>query len=443
VAEYLKRPKPASETDDRNVQDAATEILRAVREEGIDGIRQYSRKLDSWDPGHFRVSEAEIERACASVDPYLRTQIDFAIEQISGFAKLQKASLTDFEAETQPGVWLGQKHIPIGSVGAYSPGGRYPLIASSIMTIAVPKVAGVGRIVAAAPPSSEGGIHPPQIYAMHKAGADEILCLGGVQALGAMAYGFDECDAVDFIVGAGNQYVTEAKRQLFGTVGIDLLAGPSEVLVIADETANPELVAIDLLGQAEHGVNSPCWFATTSHRFAVAVLAEIDRWLGGWPTAEVAAQSWRDCGIAVVCEDDEELALVADELAPEHVEVHTEDPQWYLNRLRNYGSLFLTPYTTVAYGDKAIGTNHVLPTLKAARYTGGLWVGKFMKTVTYQRANAEGSRLIAPVVDAVASAERMLGHAVTAKYRLDPDETRRTVLGAGAADHSSLTSAGG
>jgi sulfopropanediol 3-dehydrogenase len=247
-----------------------------------------------------------------------------------------------------------------------------------------------------------------------------------------MAYGFDGFAPVDFIVGAGNPYVTEAKRQLFGVVGIDLLAGPSEVLIIADESANPELVAIDLLGQAEHGPNSPCWLATTSRDLGLAVLEEIDRWLGGWPTADVASRAWSDCGVVVVCADDEEMLAVAEDFAAEHVEVHTHQPERYLERLKNFGSLFLTPHTTVAYGDKAIGTNHVLPTLRASRYTGGLWVGKFLKTVTYQRATDAGSRLVAPAVTAICEAEGMAGHALTARYRLDPDATRAEVLGADA-----------
>jgi sulfopropanediol 3-dehydrogenase len=349
---------------------------------------------------------------------------------VRGFARRQRETLSDFEAETLPGVWLGQRHIPIAAVGAYSPGGRYALIASSIMSIAVPNIAGVPRIVAAAPPRPEGGIHPAQIYAMAASGANEILCIGGVQALAALAYGFDGFEPVDFIVGAGNQYVTEAKRQLFGPVGIDLLAGPSEVMVLADETANPELVAIDLLGQAEHGPNSPCWIATTSREVGAAVLEHIERWLNVWPTAEIARAAWADHGAVVLCRDDDEMLEVANEYAAEHIEVQTEDPSWYLERLQNYGSLFLTADTTVAYGDKAIGTNHILPTGRASRYTGGLWVGKFLKTVTYQRATPDGSRRVAPAVAAICDAEEMRGHAITARYRLDPEGTRAQWLGA-------------
>jgi sulfopropanediol 3-dehydrogenase len=411
------------------VRATVSEILDAVRREGLAALQRYSAKFDNWNPESFRISADEIAAAEAAIDPTLRRQIDFSIEQVRGFARRQRETLLEFEAETLPGVWLGQKHIPIGAVGAYSPGGRYALIASSIMSIAVPKVAGVARIVAAAPPRPEGGMHPAQLYAMAVSGADEVLCIGGVQALAALAYGFEGFDAVDFIVGAGNQYVTEAKRQLFGPIGIDLLAGPSEVMVLADETANPELIAIDLLGQAEHGPTSPCWLATTSRQLGTAVLEHIERWLTVWPTAETARAAWSEHGAVLLCRDDEEMVAVANEYAPEHVEVQTEDPSWYLDRLQNYGSLFLTENTTVAYGDKAIGTNHILPTGRAARYTGGLWVGKFLKTVTYQRATPEGSRQIAPAVAGICDAEAMQGHAITARYRLDPDGTRAEWLG--------------
>jgi sulfopropanediol 3-dehydrogenase len=440
MPEYLKRPAPVPGELAADVRATVSEILRAVDSEGSPGVRRISEQLDGWNPRSFRVSAEEIERASAAISDELRGHIDFSIAQVRAFAQRQRASMSEFEAETLPGVWLGQKHIPIEAVGAYSPGGRYPLIASSIMTVAVPKVAGVPRVVAAAPPGPTGGIHPPQLYAMAASGADEILCLGGAQALAAMAYGFDECAPVDFIVGAGNPYVTEAKRQLFGVVGIDLLAGPSEVLIIADETANPELVAIDLLGQAEHGPNSPCWLTTTSRGLGVAVLDEIQRWLDGWPTAEIAGRAWSDCGAIVVCEDDDEMLRVADQFAAEHVEVHTRAPEWWRTHLTNFGSLFLTPNTTVAYGDKAIGTNHVLPTQRASRYTGGLWVGKFLKTVTYQRADEAGSRRVAPVVAAICDAERMAGHAVTARYRLDPDATRSELLGGEAQPHTQIAS---
>jgi sulfopropanediol 3-dehydrogenase len=440
LLEYLKRARPVPDGADGRVRATVREILKAVREEGGEGLRRYSDQLDGWRPESFRVSPDDIGRATAEIDDRLRRHIDFSIAQVRGFAERQLASMSEFEEETLPGVWLGQKHIPIGAVGAYSPGGRYPLIASSIMTVAVPKVAGVPRVVAASPPTPSGGVHPPQLYAMAAAGADEILCVGGAQALAALAFGFDDFEPVDFVVGAGNQYVTEAKRQLFGTVGIDLLAGPSEVLVIADDSANPELVAIDLLAQAEHGPNSPCWFITTSKDMAMAVVEEIERWLERWPTAEIASRAWAECGEVVVCSDEHEMLRLAEQFAAEHVEVHTREPDWYLQRLKNFGSLFLSADTTVAYGDKAIGTNHVLPTLRTSRYTGGLWVGKFLKTVTYQRATPEGSRRVAPAVRAICEAEGMAGHAVSASYRLDPDATRADVLGSEAEARTSIRS---
>jgi sulfopropanediol 3-dehydrogenase len=426
VPEYLKQPEPEPEEVGEGVRSTVSEILRAVERGGDAAVRRYSRELDEWEPESFRVSAEEIARAGAELADDLRGHIAFAQEQVRAFAHLQRRTMTDFEAETMPGVTLGQRHIPVGAVGSYSPGGRYPLLASAIMTVAVPKVAGVPRVVACAPPRrGTGGIHPPQLHAMASSGADEIICLGGVQALAAMAFGVEDVEPVDFLVGAGNAYVAEAKRQLFGRVGIDLLAGPTEILVIADETAEPELVALDLLGQAEHGPNSPCCLVTTSRDLGEAALRAVDAWLERWPTREVAGRAWSDLGGVILVEDEEEAVRVADEYAPEHLEVQTRDPDWYLARLTNYGSLFLTPNTTVAYGDKAIGTNHVLPTGRAARYTGGLWVGKFLKTVTYQRATEEGSREVAPAVVAISDAETMPGHGLTARYRLDREGTRR------------------
>jgi sulfopropanediol 3-dehydrogenase len=286
------------------------------------------------------------------------------------------------------------------------------------MTVSVPKVAGVSRVVACAPPRDARGIHPPQLYAMQLAGADEIFCFGGVQALAAMAFGVDDLPSVDMIVGAGNAYVAEAKRQLFGTVGIDLLAGPTEILVIADDSADPELIALDLLGQAEHGPTSPAALITDSEPLGRSVLEQIDSMLPTYPTRDVAGQAWRNLGQVVVCEDADEIARVADTYAPEHLEIQTRDPNQYLERLTNYGSLFLGPHATVAYGDKAIGVNHVLPTSKASRYTGGLWVGKFLKTITYQRVTAEGTRSVAPATAAICEAELLYGHALTATHRL-------------------------
>jgi sulfopropanediol 3-dehydrogenase len=339
------------------------------------------------------------------------------------FAELQRGTLGEFEAETLPGVVLGQRNIPVGNVGSYSPGGRYPMLASSIMTVVVPKVAGVPRVVACAPPRAGQGIHPPQLFAMASSGADEIVAIGGVQALAAMAFGIEDLAPVDMVVGAGNAFVAEAKRQLFGVVGIDLLAGPTEILILADASADPEVVAADLLGQAEHGPTSPAVLVTDSEELAEAAATAVDRWLERWPTAEVAGQAWRDHGAIVLCEDAAEMVRVADELASEHVEVQTRDPQWFLERLTNYGSLFLGEHATVAYADKAIGTNHVLPTGRAARYTGGLWVGKFIKTVTYQRVTDEGSALVAPAAAAISDAEMMAGHALTARLRTEAGMT--------------------
>jgi len=350
----------------------------------------------------------------------LKEHLAFAREQVEHFARLQRATLTDLEVETLPGVTLGHRHLPIDAVGSYSPGGRYPLIASSIMTVTVPKVAGVERVIAVAPPRDSNGIYAPQLYTMHTAGADHILCLGGVQALAALAFGIEDLDGVDMIVGAGNAYVAEAKRQLFGRVGIDLLAGPTEVAIIADETADASLVAADLLGQAEHGPTSPAILITTDRGLAEQVSVAVDEWLITWPTAEVAGEAWRDWGEIIVCGTREEVAEVSDQFAPEHLEVQAADLEWWHDRLSNYGSLFLGRESTVAYGDKAIGVNHVLPTGRAARYTGGLWVGKFLKTVTFQNVTPEGSRAVAPAVAAISDAEGMAGHAATARLRLDP-----------------------
>jgi sulfopropanediol 3-dehydrogenase len=415
---YLKEPKPAAPAVMQAVRETVSEILSAVEREGVDAVRRYSERFDGWSPASFRVSSDEARTAVESLDDELIEAISFAIEQVRGFACLQRDSLRDVEAETLPGVTLGHRHIPVNAVGSYSPGGRYPMLASSIMTVAVPKVAGVPRVVACAPPAEGKGIHPPQLAAMALSGADEIVCLGGVQALAAMAFGIDGFDPVDMLVGAGNAYVAEAKRQLFGTVGIDLLAGPTEILILADKTADADLVACDLLGQAEHGPTSPAILVTSSEALAIETQTRIERWLEHWPTAEVARQAWTGCGAIVLCESDEEMAAISNRYAPEHVEVQTRDPRWFLERLTSYGSLFLGEQATVAYADKGIGTNHVLPTNRAARYTGGLWVGKFLKTVTYQMVTEQGTRQVAPAVAAICDAERMDGHAITARLRL-------------------------
>ncbi len=372
---YLKERVGISDEAWAEIRATVSEILSAVEREGGPAVRRYSERFDGWSPPTFHVSRDEISGAHGTMSDELREHVAFAQAQIRAFAELQRATLVDEEWQTLPGVTLGQRFIPVGSVGAYSPGGLYPLIASAIMTVLVPKVAEVPRVVACAPPRGPAGMHPPQLYAMATSGADEILCIGGVQAFAAMAFGIEDLEPVDMLVGAGNAYVAEAKRQLFGTVGIDLLAGPTEVMVLADDSADPEIAAADLLGQAEHGPTSPATLVTTSERLAREVADAVDAWLEGeWPTKEVAGTAWREHGAIIVCEDDEEAASVADEIAPEHLEIQTEDPDWYLKRMSSYGTLFLGTHATVAFSDKAIGTNHVLPTRRAARYTGGLWL---------------------------------------------------------------------
>jgi sulfopropanediol 3-dehydrogenase len=418
---YLKQPNPTPEEVTREVTETVAQIIADVEREGTVAVRRHSQRLDGWDPPSFRVTEAEIERAYQSMEPEVEAGARFLIDQVTNFAGLQRGTLVDFETETLPGVILGQRHIPVASVGAYSPGGRYPLIASAVMTVATAKVAGVPRVIAAAPPRDEHGMHRPQLWAMVESGADEIFCVGGVQALAGMAFGLEGSEPVDMIVGPGNAYVAEAKRQLFGKVGIDLLAGPTEIMVIADDTADPAIVACDLLGQAEHGPTSPAILATTSEALGQATMQEVNWWLERWPTADIAGPAWRDFGTVIVCDDDEEMVRVADEIAPEHLEVQTRDPEWFVDRLHNYGSLFIGTHATVAYSDKAIGTNHTLPTRGAARYTGGLWVGKFLKTVTTQRCDALGSRSVAEPAAVVADAELMAGHAISARLRLNPE----------------------
>ena len=424
--EYLKKAEPVGEQVTQDIRESVSEILMAIEREGTTAVRRYSEQLDDWNPESFVVSEEEILRAEDSVDEELKRYINFAQEQVRNFAQLQRETLVDFERETLPGVVLGQKQIPVNAAGCYAPGGRYPVLASTIMGLVTAKVAGVKRVVAAAPPRrGENGIYPPMLYTMASSGADQILHIGGVQALAAIAYGIEGVEPVDLVIGAGNAYVAEAKRQLFGTVGIDLLAGPTEILIIADDSADPCLLAADLLGQAEHGPTSPAILLTTSRDVGEATLGEVDRWLeGDWPTKDVAGEAWRNRGEVVICESDEEMVRVSDEYAPEHLEVQTRDPDWFLEHLTNYGSLFLGEHSTVAYSDKAIGTNHVLPTERAARYTGGLWVGKFLKTVTYQKVSEEGTAQIAPAAAAISDTEFMFGHALTCRIRQERVEKK-------------------
>ncbi len=421
MADYLKQAPMYSSASTQEIEETVATMLQTIEREGDAAIRDCSQRLDGWNPQDFRVSRQEIDRACGEVSAQLRADIDAAREHVERFARAQRETIGDLEVEIRPGVVLGHRHIPIGAVGAYVPGGRYPLIASALMTIAVPKVAGVPRVVACAPPQRSGGLHPAMLYAIASSGADEIYALGGVQAMAALALGFESLRPVDMIVGAGNAYVAEAKRRLFGRVGIDLLAGPTEILVIADESADAELVAADLLGQAEHGPTSPAILITTSRAFGQRVLAAVSTLLESWPTAEVAGAAWEAHGSVAVVADHGQAIELSDSYAPEHLEVQVQPEllEHYLDGLRNYGSLFLGPQATVVYGDKAVGTNHVLPTMGAARYTGGLWVGKFLKTCTYQRLTDEGTQAIAPIAAAIATAEGMAGHALTATMRLD------------------------
>jgi len=430
---YLKRPAAEAVTGpDPAVRDRVSEMLSAIERDGVDGVRRFSRDLDGWDPPSFEVGAPEIAAAAASLSPQLTESIAFAQAQIRAFAERQRATLTDFEAETLPGVFLGQRQVPVASVGAYCPSGRVPMLAAPFMTVLVPKVAGVDTVIACTPPRG-GELHLPTLHAIATSGADRIFALGGVQALAAMAFGLlgdGGPDPVDMVVGPGNAFVAEAKRQLFGRVGIDLLAGPSEVAVIADETADPELVAADLLAQAEHGPTSPAVLITTSEALGRAVIDEIARQLDeldgsdhgapGGPAGETPRRAWTDHGVVMVASDREHAARLSDEVATEHLEVHTADDGWYLRRLRNYGSLFLGPRATVAFSDKAIGTNHTLPTGRAARYTGGLSVAKFLKTLTYQRIDTDdGVRAVAPHVAEISRADLMPAHEATATKRLD------------------------
>ncbi|MBX6424975.1 MAG: histidinol dehydrogenase [Variibacter sp.] len=420
MARYLKRGMDASaiEAADAKVRATVEQILDDVTKRGDAAIRELSEKFDNWSPESFRLSEKEIERAIAQVSKRDLDDIRFAQAQVRNFAQKQLETMHDLEVETLPGVVLGHRHIPVNAIGCYVPGGRYPMVASAHMSIVTARVAGVKRIIACAPPY-KGGPHPAIVAAMHFGGADEIYVLGGVQAVAMMALGTDSVAPVDMIVGPGNAYVAEAKRQLFGRVGIDLLAGPTETLVIADETVDGEMCATDLLGQAEHGPTSPAVLLTNSEKLARETMAEVERLLKILPTADAARKAWEDYGEVIVCDSYEEMVREADRIASEHVQVMTRDPDYFLNNMRNYGALFLGPRTNVAYGDKVIGTNHTLPTKKAARYTGGLWVGKFLKTCTYQKVlTDEASALIGEYCSRLCVLEGFLGHAEQANIRV-------------------------
>ncbi|GAA4315924.1 histidinol dehydrogenase [Compostibacter hankyongensis] len=419
MAVYLKNRKSESEIDhdDSMVRQTVEKIIREIETEGDAVIRKYARAFDHYAPERFRLSDDEIQDIVARTPERVKEDILFAQRQIRSFAERQRASVLDIEVETLPGVFLGHRNIPVSQAGCYIPGGRYPMVASAHMSVLTAKVAGVKRVVACTPPV-DGKIPEATVCAMHFAGADEIYVLGGIQALCAMAFGFEEMRPVDMIVGPGNAYVAEAKKQLFGKVGIDLFAGPTEILVIADETADAEMVACDLLGQAEHGPTSPAALITTSEALARETLLEIDRQLGRLATAEIAAVSWRDYGMVIQVKDEQEAVQVADELAYEHVEVLTRNPDYFLTHLSNYGALFLGPETNVAYGDKVIGTNHILPTRKAARYTGGLWVGKFLKNCTYQRCTEAASAIVGEYAERLCELERFAGHKAQATLRV-------------------------
>jgi sulfopropanediol 3-dehydrogenase len=412
--------RPASPA---SITETAARIIEDVRRRGDEGVRDWSERLDGWSPDQFALSPDEVERLVAEVSEETMADLRFSQAQVRRFAEAQRATLSDLEVETLEGVWLGHRHIPVDSSGSYVPGGRYPMVASAHMSVITAKVAGVQRVVACTPPL-DGRPPAATVAAMHLAGADEILVLGGVQALATMALGTETIGRVSMLVGPGNAYVAEAKRQLFGEVGIDLLAGPTEVLVIADHTANPVIVATDLLSQAEHGPTSPAVLITTSAALADDVRAEVTRQLADLPTAGIAAAAWRDHGRIIVVENDDAALRAADDLAFEHVEVHTKEPVWFLERLHNYGSLFLGEETTVAFGDKTIGTNHILPTAGAARYTGGLWVGKFLKTVTHQRCTPEAARVIGEVCARASRLEHFEGHARACDLRVAPPHAR-------------------
>ena len=420
MARYLKRGMDASaiKVADAKVRETVESILAQVDERKDAAIRELSEKFDKWSPKDFRLSAQEIEQAIAQVPKRDLEDIKFAQAQVRNFAQKQKETMHDLEVETLPGVVLGHRHIPVNSIGCYVPGGRYPMVASAHMSIVTARVAGVKRIIACAPPY-KGGPHPAIVAAMHFGGADEIFVLGGVQAIAAMALGTETIAPVDMLVGPGNAYVAEAKRQLFGRVGIDLLAGPTEALIIADETVDGEICATDLLGQAEHGPTSPAVLITNSEKLARDTMKEVERLLKILPSADLAGQAWKDYGEVIVCDDEAEMIAEADRVASEHVQVMTRDPDVFLNGMQNYGSLFLGPRTNVAYGDKVIGTNHTLPTKKAARYTGGLWVGKFLKTCTYQKVlTDEASAKIGEVCSRLCILEGFVAHAEQANIRV-------------------------
>jgi sulfopropanediol 3-dehydrogenase len=420
MIQYLKRGQAAAVKSDQQAQVRRTveDILADIGVRGDAAVRQYSVQFDKWSPASFRLTAQEIERCVQALPAQVRADIEFAQLQIRNFALAQRATMTDLEVETLPGVFLGHRNLPVGSVGCYVPGGRYPMVASAHMSVVTAKAAGVKRVIACAPPFG-GAPHPAIVAAMALGGADEIYTIGGVQAVAAMALGTEHVTAVDMIVGPGNAYVAEAKRQLFGRVGIDLLAGPTETLIIADDSCDAQMAAADLLGQAEHGPGSPAVLLTNCARLAAELPVAIERQLAWLPTAAIARVAWENCGEIILCDNLEEMVATADEIASEHVQVITRDPDYFLERMRNYGALFLGARTNVAYGDKVIGTNHTLPTMRAARYTGGLWVGKFLKTCTYQRVTTDAaSALVGDYCSRLCELEGFSGHKEQADLRV-------------------------
>jgi sulfopropanediol 3-dehydrogenase len=420
MIKYLKRGKDVQIRldEDVKVRQTVEGIIKDVEVRGDEAVREYSKKFDNWDPTDFRLSQAEIEKARKVLSAREIEDITFAQKQVRNFAQIQRDSMKDVEVETYPGVILGHKHIPVNAVGCYIPGGKYPLLASAHMSVLTAKVAGVKRVISTAPPF-QGVPHPAIVTAMSMAGADEIYVLGGVQAVVAMGVGTQSIAPVDMLVGPGNMFVAEAKRQLYGRVGIDLFAGPTETLVIADETVDGEMCAVDLLGQAEHGPTSPAILLTNSEKLARETMAEVERQLEIIPTAAIAKLSWADYGEVIVCDTYEEMLQKADELAFEHVQVMTKDPDYFLNNMTNFGALFLGPRTNVSFGDKVIGTNHTLPTNRNARYTGGLWVGKFLKTCTYQKVlTDEASTTMGEYCSRLCHMENFAGHGEQANIRV-------------------------
>ncbi|MEW6999139.1 histidinol dehydrogenase [Colwelliaceae bacterium BS250] len=419
MVRYLKKGPSVEEKEEQNqnVRNIVEGILKDIEDKGDAAVRTYSEKFDKWSPKSFLLSKEEIAACYEELDDSVIEDIRWAQSQVRNFAQIQLDSMKNVEVETIPGVILGHKHIPMESVGCYVPGGKYPLVASAHMSVLTAKVAGVKRVIAAAPPF-DGRPSPAIVVAMDMAGADEIYCFGGVQAIASMAIGTDTIAPVDMIVGPGNAFVAEAKRQLFGRVGIDLFAGPTETLIIADDTVDGELCAVDLLGQAEHGPTSPAVLLTDSEELAHATMKEVERQLTILSTGEVAGAAWRDFGEVIVCDSKQEMVDVANDLAFEHVQVMTDDPQYFKDNMQNFGALFLGPETNVSYGDKCIGTNHTLPTRKAARYTGGLWVGKFIKTCTYQKVTEEASVVVGEYCSRLCAVEGFAGHKEQADIRV-------------------------